>query len=82
MVDRARVHLRDEMYYLPLEDGSEDGPLCTRCFDVDGKLVHLQVANWDQPRCPECKTFQGPCKRRPRQTSTEPYDPLARWSSH
>ena len=73
---KARVYRRNEMYYVRQDDGSEDGPFCTRCRDADGKLISLQVEGWDQAWCPECKTSQGPCKKR-RPTSTEPYDPLA-----
>ena len=73
---KARVHPRDEMYYVRQDDGSEDGPFCTRCYDIDGKLSRLKVAEYDQAMCPQCKTWQGPCKPESRQTSTEPYDPL------
>ena len=79
---KARVHPQDEMYFVRQDDGRDDGPFCTRCYDTDGKLIRLQVADWDQPKCPKCETFQGPSKQRSRQTSTEPYDPLAQWSSH
>lgn len=79
---KARVRAQDEMYFVRQDDGRDDGPFCTRCYDTDGKLIRLQVADWDQPKCPKCGTFQGPYKRRSRQTSTEPYDPLAEWSSH
>ncbi len=78
---KARVHLRNEMYYVRQDDGSDDGPFCTRCFDIDGKLSRLKVAEYDQAMCPQCKTWQGPCKAESRQTSTEPYDPLAQFSS-
>ncbi len=79
---KARVYAQDEMYFVRQDDSRDDGPFCTRCYDTDGKLIRLQVADWDQPKCPECRTFQGPSKPLSRQTSTEPYDPLAQWSSH
>lgn len=79
---KARVHSHEEMYFVRQDDGSDDGPFCTRCYDTDGKLIRLQVTDWDQPKCPECGTFQGPSKPLSRQTSTEPSDPLAEWSSH
>lgn len=77
---KARVFPRDEMYYVRQDDGNEeDGPFCTRCFDTDGKLIRLQVADWDQPKCPQCVTFQGPYKKQSRQKTSidESYDPLS-----
>ena len=77
---KARVFPRDEMYYVRQDDGNEeDGPFCTRCCDTDGKLIRLQVANWDQPKCPQCGTFQGPYKKHSRQQTSidDTYDPLA-----
>ena len=79
---KARVHVRDEMYYVRQDDGSEDGPFCTRCYDIDGKLSRLKVADYDQAMCPQCKTWQGPSKEQLLQGGTiDPYDPLADWSS-
>ena len=79
---KARVHVRDEMYYVRQDDGSDDGPFCTRCYDIDGKLSRLKVADYDQARCPQCKTWQGPSKEQLLQGGTiDPYDPLADWSS-
>jgi len=75
---KARVYRRKEMYYVREDDGTEDGPFCTRCYEADGKLIRLQVADYDQPMCPQCKTCQGPCKERQRQTWIESYDPLDR----
>lgn len=60
---RARIRVHDELYFVQREDDTEDGPFCTRCFDVNQKLVRLQVAGWLQPICPECKVPQGPRKK-------------------
>ena len=39
MMDENRT-LKDENYYwLPKEDGTEDGPFCSACQDGDHKLV-------------------------------------------
>ena len=75
---KAQVEPRNEMYYVRQDDRSEDGPFCTRCYDTEGKLIRLQVADYDQPMCPKCKTCQGPSRQRQRQTSIEPYDPFAK----
>lgn len=31
----------DNKYWLPKEDGTEDGPFCSACQDADGRLVRL-----------------------------------------
>ena len=61
---KDRLLHRDEMYFVRQDDDSDDGPFCTRCYDIDGKLSRLQVAHWTQPLCPECKRHQGPIKER------------------
>ena len=59
---KARVHVRDEMYYVRQDDGTEDGPFCTQCCDSDGKLISLQCAVYSRPRCPKCQLNHGSSK--------------------
>ena len=46
--------IRDGVYFIATEQG-EDGPYCTRCWDVAKNLVRLKFANIYDPTCPECR---------------------------
>lgn len=37
------VRYRDNTVFSSAPDGTEDGPFCARCWDVDRRLVHVQV---------------------------------------
>lgn len=39
----SRVVSNYGVYWLPKDDGSKEGPFCSRCWEVDRQLVHLQV---------------------------------------
>lgn len=39
----ADLEYRQPVYYLKKENGSEDGPFCQRCWDVDRRLVRVEV---------------------------------------
>jgi hypothetical protein len=41
-------------YYRKLDSGRQDGPFCTRCFDVEGLLVRTVLMNVGPPRCENC----------------------------
>ena len=41
--------------YFPQAGDTRDGPFCTRCWDVDNKLVRLDVSSTGTATCPECK---------------------------
>lgn len=43
--------LKGDVYY---DEGSNDGPFCTRCFDVEEKKVRLSNLG-PLLHCPECK---------------------------
>ena len=59
--NRGKIFAQDEMYFS--RDGDKvDGPFCTQCHDADGKLIRLQQADFNQPRCPKCGLSQGPKK--------------------
>ncbi len=54
---RAIVSLDRGVYWTgDAREAGPDGPYCTRCFDVDGKLVRVTVASRGYVRCPH-----GPC---------------------
>ncbi|MBE6444931.1 MAG: hypothetical protein E7019_02590 [Alphaproteobacteria bacterium] len=45
---------KNNMYWKKLDDGSEDGPYCSGCYDTKKTLVRMHV----HPRgniCPSCK---------------------------
>ena len=58
---RAEVRSENGVYYRNLEDGSREGPICSRCWNVTDKQVMLQ-SFYNQNvgatifRCPECRT--------------------------
>ncbi|MBE9580757.1 MAG: hypothetical protein IMF18_03975 [Proteobacteria bacterium] len=41
-------------YFFETSDGREE-PFCSRCWDLDCKLVRLGMANDGVPTCPQCK---------------------------
>ena len=52
---RGRMVHRGSVYFQTLEDGTEDGPFCTRCFDVDQRLVRIIGGGAGVPsHCPQC----------------------------
>jgi len=54
---RESLILRADVYFLPKSDGTEDGPFCTKCFDVDVNLVrvHSNEDGGGYGWCPNCK---------------------------
>ena len=58
---RSEVRFENGAYYRNREDGSREGPFCSRCLDVTDKLVMLhsfynQNVGATISRCPECGT--------------------------
>lgn len=56
---KLKLVRHNEMYFEKDEGGNTSGdPYCPRCFEADGKQVHLVYRNEDYLACPECeKTF-------------------------
>ena len=57
----AEVRFENGAYYRNREDGSREGPICSRCLDVTDKQVMLhslynQNVKATIFRCPECGT--------------------------
>lgn len=51
---------RDNMYYLE-EDGVQDGPFCTSCWDSGHKPIRLHISrDFGSATCPTCKTQARP----------------------
>ena len=52
----ANMTYRDQVYHLKKSDGSEEGPHCQRCWDIDQRLVrvvgHSQLGS---PICVQCE---------------------------
>ena len=40
---KGKIYFKDGLYWLRKDDDSDnpDGPYCPRCYDVNGKLVHI-----------------------------------------
>lgn len=45
----ARLRVEQNSYFL-----ENDGPFCTRCWDVDKILVREQIGSYGIVSCPEC----------------------------
>jgi regulator of replication initiation timing len=50
----ASLAFRDGEYYRQTEGGSEEGPFCTRCWDVHRNLVRMHANNMFGSQCPQC----------------------------
>lgn len=59
-VRNGRLFFRDNVLWAKNENGEiESAPYCSRCFELNGKQIHLivyQGARECLGRCPECKT--------------------------
>ncbi len=51
---QGSIVLEHGVYFTKIED-KKDGPFCTRCWDVDSKLVRLKVKKTGFAVCLECK---------------------------
>jgi len=55
------VVYKQPSYFQAKEDGTEDGPFCQRCFDVDGKLVRTHDGEHyiagPYRECKQCNTI-------------------------
>ena len=56
------MFFRDNVIWAKDAEGkTEESPYCARCFELDGKPVHLVV--WQNPLCPEERVGKCPeCK--------------------
>ena len=51
---KENLIFRDNMYWKKLEDGSEDGPFCSGCYDAKKTLIRMHVHQRGNI-CPSCK---------------------------
>lgn len=65
--EREKILLRAGVYYKIIEDGKEDGPFCTLCYDDEQKFIRMEKGNYSfgvpsdpvrySQRCPKCKKY-------------------------
>jgi hypothetical protein len=51
---QGTLEFRDNMYWRS-DPNQEDGPFCSRCWDVNRNAVRLQLTGDGAMWCPECK---------------------------
>lgn len=52
---QGSLEFRENMYWRRSANGQEEGPFCSRCWDVDTKAVRLQKLRDGTKFCPGCK---------------------------
>jgi len=52
---QGTLEFRGNMYFRELADGTEDGPFCSRCWDVEHTAVRLQSLRDGTKFCPGCQ---------------------------
>jgi hypothetical protein len=70
-VSKVKPIIRNNVYWFPNKDGSENGPFCTKCYDDDTKQIRLNPLDPPYSKCPKCKNIYqtGPNIKRKRKTS-------------
>jgi len=57
---KENIEKSDRGLFVKKDDGTEDGPYCVRCHEVDGKLITLNKIKYENRHhfeCPECKNI-------------------------
>ena len=49
---KRMVHV-NEVYYEE-DDNERQKPFCAKCYDTEGKLIHMTAWGRDKSRCPNC----------------------------
>lgn len=49
---RGKLIPKNNAYWLAEENGREDGPFCTRCYDKDEKLLRMLPREYGSSSCP------------------------------
>ena len=52
---KVNLIFRDNTYWLPKDDGTEDGPFCSTCHDSEQKLVRLHKLHSGGYSCETCR---------------------------
>jgi hypothetical protein len=55
---KGALRFHDSNYFLVQDNGTEDGPFCSTCQDVDGKLVRLARSGYDEDICSYCTFYR------------------------
>jgi hypothetical protein len=58
------LHFRENAYWSTDQEGQEDGPFCSRCWDKDGVAVRLHAHKSGALICPECTKMAKKAKAR------------------
>jgi hypothetical protein len=48
------LEFRDDVYWIKSDTPGEKGPYCSKCYDVNKKLVHFIRSDSDYHKCPSC----------------------------
>lgn len=52
---KKSLQFRNTFYWATTDDGGEEGPFCSHCYDSGGKLIRLHpINNGQQFGCPAC----------------------------
>ncbi|MEI6673174.1 MAG: hypothetical protein WCL02_07905 [bacterium] len=49
---KGKITFKNNFYYV-----DDIGPYCSRCWDVNKKLVRAHHINDNHAKCPECETY-------------------------
>ena len=53
----SELIIRENAYWRDDAPETRQGPFCTKCYDVDGKLIRLKIREDHAQRCPSCGGF-------------------------
>ena len=60
------LEFNNNAYWVKKEDGSVDGPFCSKCWDSEKKLVRMHVVNIKEKakaaKCPNCNSMVRNCE--------------------
>jgi len=72
-VSKVKPIVRNNAYWFPNKDGTEDGLFCTKCWDDDTKQIRLNPLDPPYSKCPKCKNIYktGPDIERKHKTFNE-----------
>jgi regulator of replication initiation timing len=60
---KEKLVFRDNRYWLPKDDGTEDGPFCSTCHDTQRQLVRLHELGIGGHMCPACNLKKTSAKK-------------------
>lgn len=54
---KVKPIVRNNAYWFPNKDGTEDGPFCTKCWDDYTKQIRLNPLHPPRSKCPKCRNI-------------------------